>query len=189
MKNLFLTPITLVICCLLMCCSQRNAEQQEQDLQRHDDSLKASIEAEMNGKLQLQNDSLKALLSEKDNSGTTVKVQNNQKNSQTENGVTMSQVADLMQKQNVYNNCKVAIQKLNNLLVNTKASLEYEQSQLTEVEKFHIGRSNVERAQQIRNQSLRVQAYQDKVQQIQETILKITNKMYAIKEDISQSSR
>ena len=168
------------ICCFATSCEQKNASQETQSLQHHDDSLKAAIEAEVNGHLQRQNDSLKNALTD-----NTPQVKSPQ-NTEIQQSVDKQPQAGLGNKENDLIDAKLQLGKLNTLLINLKAKSEYESNELNKAEQFHLGRTKTEREQQIRQQSIRVQTYQNAIQKVQDAIITLNNKINGLQNDISK---
>lgn len=178
MKNK-ISLLLVTICCIAVSCEQKNTESETQSLQHHDDSLRAAIEAEANGNLQRQNDSLKnAFTNHVTNNPATTK--------QTTSGNSSS--SQLGNETNALVDAKLQLARLNTLVVNIKAKLEFETNELNRVEQYHIGRLKSEREQQIRQQSIRVQTYQNLLQKTQDAIISVGNKINTLQNNISSTN-
>lgn len=163
-----------------MSCGQKSPEQEAKDQQRHDDSLRAAIVAEINAETQLKN-------SAKSVSNHPLQTNTSTESNNTGN-VSKKQVSDLVAKANQITDAKLELNKLNVLLTNAKSKLEYENNELARAEQYHLGRTKTEREIEIRNQDLRVQAYQNYVQKIQDVILQLHEKINTMQSDINVAS-
>ena len=163
--------LILPVCMTLASCQQKGGTETE-SLQHHDDSLKAAIESEVNQHLQHQNDSLKSALT----------------SNPTARQVNPPQTApNKGNKENDLIDAKFKATRLNSLLITAKAKLEFETTELTKSEQFHVGRTKSEREQQIRQQSIRVQTYQNLVQKIQDEIISTCNKINSLQTEIANN--
>jgi hypothetical protein len=179
MKNT-IKSILVLSSMLIMSCGQKSPEQEAKDQQRHDDSLRAAIVAEINAETQLKN-------SAKSVSNHPLQTNTSTESNNTGN-VSKKQVSDLVAKANQITDAKLELNKLNVLLTNAKSKLEYENNELARAEQYHLGRTKTEREIEIRNQDLRVQAYQNYVQKIQDVILQLHEKINTMQSDINVAS-
>jgi len=188
MKNTLKIILILLSCYIVISCNQRNTEQEAQEQQRHDDSLKAAIVAEINSQMQSKNNLVE------ENAGTNLRTSNTANsrvsNASRNNSSSSStqQMAELVSKANSITDAKLELNKLNVLLVTAKSKLEYENNELVRTEQFHLVRTKAEREMAIRNQDLRVQAYQNYVQKIQEAIIQLHEKINGLQSDINNVS-
>jgi len=178
--------IILMGTCTITSCVQKSAEEEAREQQQHDDSLKAAIIAEMNQKMQ----PVGTFNTKSSSSNDNVIDASNSANANQDgsNLVTQQQASHLAKEENEITDAKLILNKLNVLLVNAKSRLEVETNELTRVEQFHMGRLKGQREQEIRNQDLRVQAYQNYVEKIQEAIIQEHEKISSLQNNIAQAN-
>ncbi len=78
------------------------------------------------------------------------------------------------------------LEKLNEQLVNTKASLDVANSDMDKIKEFHVMRTNSEREEQVRAQSIKIQSIQSNISNIEQTISNQQASIAQIKADLEQ---